>query len=296
MIWVTWRQQRVPILATALLVVVAAVVLAFVRADVVSLLPDRTAVSAKYGDFLQYYVFVMLVVPVLLGMFTGAPLFAREIEQGTHVFGLSQSISRARWVATKLAVAGGALALSMFSLGLVAAWALAPAGFVLSGRLNETNFETQGVVVGGYAFVAFVVGAVAGLFLRNTLAAMVVTLAVYVALVFTVANGVRPHYAEPTVVTAPIGGHVAIDPEAWVTEYGYQDANGNDLPYSYLDCARQEGDQAACLREKGIATEYSAVHLPSQFWRFQFTELAVLLVLAAAVLATGAQAARRRLT
>ena len=296
MIWVTWRQQRVQILATAVLTVVAAVVLVFVHADVVSLLPDRTAVNEKYGDFLQYYVFAMLVLPVLLGMFTGAPLFAREIEQGTHVFGLSQSIGRARWVATKLAVAGGSLALSMFSLGLVAAWALAPASFVLSGRLNETNFETQGLVVGGYALVAFVVGAVAGLFLRATLAAMVVTLAVYVALVFTVANGVRPHYAEPTVFTGPVGGHVEIDPEAWVTEYGYRDANGNDLPYSYLDCARQPGDQAACMRAKGIATAYSAAHLPSRFWRFQFTELAVLLVLAGGVLAAGGQAARRRLT
>ncbi|MEU0529243.1 ABC transporter permease [Amycolatopsis tolypomycina] len=296
MIWVTWRQQRVQIVATAVLVVVAAVVLAFVHADVVSLLPDRTAVSEKYGDFMQYYVFVMLVVPVLLGMFTGAPLFAREIEQGTHVFGLSQSISRTRWVVTKLAVAGGALAVSMFALGLIAAWALEPAGFVLSGRLNETNFETQGLAVGGYALVAFAIGAVAGLFLRNTLAAMVVTLVVYVALVFTVANEVRPHYAEPVLLTAPIGGHVAMDPESWVTSYGYQDASGKELPYSYLDCARQEGDQVACMREKGIAAQYSAVHLPSQFWRFQFTELAVLTLVTAGVLAAGARAARRRLT
>ncbi|WP_206785400.1 ABC transporter permease [Amycolatopsis sp. MtRt-6] len=296
MIWVTWRQQRVQILTTAVLAVVAAVVLVFVHADVVSLLPDRTAVNEKYGDFLQYYVFVMLVLPVLLGMFTGAPLFAREIEQGTHVFGLSQSISRTRWVVTKLAVAGGSLALPMFALGLVAAWALEPAGFVLSGRLNETNFETQGLAVGGYALVAFAIGAVAGLFLRNTLAAMVVTLVAYVALVFTVANEVRPHYAEPVRYTAPVGGHVAIDPQSWVTEYGYQDASGKEVPYSYLDCARQEGDQVACMRAKGIAAQYSAVHLPSQFWRFQFTELAVLLVLTGGVLAAGARAARRRLT
>lgn len=296
MIWVTWRRQRVQILATAVLAVLAAVVLVFVHADVVSLLPDRAAVSEKYGDFLQYYVFVMLVLPVLLGMFTGAPLFAREIEQGTHVFGLSQSISRTRWIVTKLAVAGGSLALPMFALGLVAAWALEPASFVLSGRLNETNFETQGLTVGGYALTAFAIGAVAGLFLRNTLAAMVLTLAVYVVLVFTVANEVRPHYAEPVLLTSPVGAHVAMDPESWVTEYGYQDANGKELPYSYLDCARKEGDQAACMRGKGIATAYSAVHLPSQFWRFQFTELAVLLVLTGGVLAAGARAARRRLT
>jgi hypothetical protein len=295
MIWVTWRQQRVQILATAGFVVVAAVVLAFVHADVVSLLPDRPAVSEKYGDFLQYYVFVMLVLPVVLGMFTGAPLFAREIEQGTHVFGLSQSISRARWVVTKLAVAGGALALSMFTLGLVAAWALEPAGFVLSGRINGTNFETQGVAVGGYALVAFVLGAVAGLFLRNTLAAMVVTLAVYVLLIFTVANEVRPHYAEPTVFSGPVGGPAIRDPESWVVEYGYQDASGKEVPYSYLDCATQPGDQVDCMRRKGI-TQFSAEHLPSQFWRFQFTELAVLLVLAGGVLAAGGQAARRRLT
>ena len=47
MIWVTWRQQRVQILTTAVLAVVAAVVLVFVHADVVSLLPDRTAVRER---------------------------------------------------------------------------------------------------------------------------------------------------------------------------------------------------------------------------------------------------------
>src|SRR6185369_4964630 len=51
---------------------------------------------------------VVIVVPALIGAFWGAPLIAREFEAGTHRLVWTQSISRNRWLAGKLAVVGTA--------------------------------------------------------------------------------------------------------------------------------------------------------------------------------------------
>ncbi|MBP2327398.1 hypothetical protein JOF56_007783 [Kibdelosporangium banguiense] len=297
MIWVTWRQQRVQILATLGIVLLVSAILVYVRMDAIALLPDMAVVSEKYNQFLQYFVLAMLVLPALLGMFAGAPLFAREIEQGTHIFGLTQSISRRRWLVSKFAVAGGTTGLLMFALGLIAAWALAPLNFVLSGRMAATMFETQGVTVGVYTLLAFVVGATAGLLLRNTLAAMVVTLVAYTVLVMTVANEVRPHYATPTRYEGPVDHASRLEPwDSMTVSYGYLDAKGNEVGYSPIDCARTMRDPKDCMVEKGVVASYSEVHLAGQFWRFQLTELALFLVLSGGVVALGLFASRRRLT
>ena len=39
----------------------------------------------------------------LIGMFWGAPLIARELETGTHRLAWNQSVTRTRWLVTKLA-------------------------------------------------------------------------------------------------------------------------------------------------------------------------------------------------
>jgi hypothetical protein len=296
MIWVTWRQQRVQILATAGIVVVLSAILVYVRLDATGLQPDLGAISDKYNQFLNYFVLTMLTLPPLLGMFAGAPLFAREIEQRTHIFGLTQSISRKRWLATKLVMAGGSFAVSMTILGLVAAWALEPVNFVMSGRLTPPLFEIQGLTVGVYATLAFTIGATAGLLLRNTLPAMVITLALYVVLLLVVANGVRPGYAEPVVLKAPIqAGSKPYEPQAWVIGFGYLDANGNEAP-TMGSCTSGPEKVSDCTQSKFIIESYTRVHLPERFWRFQFTEAGLFLLLSAGLLGLGAWAARRRLT
>ena len=50
--------------------------------------------------------FLVLFVPAVLGVFLGAPLVARELETGTHRLAWTQSVSRTRWLAVKVAVIG----------------------------------------------------------------------------------------------------------------------------------------------------------------------------------------------
>jgi len=294
-IWVAWRQQRLSVLTIAGIVLLLVATLVYVRVDVTSLLPDKDLVSDKYSVFMNGFSVVMIALPPLAGMFTGAPLFAREIEQGTHIFGLTQSVSRRRWLATKLVLAGGSLVVSMFILGLVAAWALDPVNFVtMSSKLSSPLFEIQGLTVGVYSLLAFAIGTIAGLLLRNTLAAMVVTLVAYTVLVAG-AIAIRPYYAEPTRIEATFASGQWDVPalDQWTMGNGLLDANGKEVVDT---SALAECRSVDCLRERGIVAAFTDVHLPGQFWRFQLTDLGLFLLLSAGVFGVGMRLARRRLT
>ena len=82
--------------------------------------PDRTGVCEAGVSCLptglattltQAITLVAVFVPPLIGLILGVPLFAREREESTDAFVLTQSVSRSRWFLTKLlwALAGGAL-------------------------------------------------------------------------------------------------------------------------------------------------------------------------------------------
>ena len=45
---------------------------------------------------------MLAVVPAVVGAFWGAPLVARELEAGTHRLAWTQSVTRGRWLATRL--------------------------------------------------------------------------------------------------------------------------------------------------------------------------------------------------
>jgi hypothetical protein len=62
--------------------------------------PTGTAMNAILGMEL-----VAVFVPVLLGLILGVPLFARERDEGTTAFALTQSVPRGRWVLTKMVCA-----------------------------------------------------------------------------------------------------------------------------------------------------------------------------------------------
>ena len=66
------------------------------------------------------------LVPLLTGMFWGGPLIAREVEQGTHRLAWTQSVSRSRWLVTKLGIFALGAAVVAAVLTQVMTWWLAP--------------------------------------------------------------------------------------------------------------------------------------------------------------------------
>jgi hypothetical protein len=318
--WVAWRQQRTVLLLALSLVALVAAALVALRVAATGAAADLgltdclaaagTCPDEALADFDERFTPVvrllplaLLALPVLLGTFAGAPLFAREYEQGTHLFGLAQGVSRRRWWAAKVVVSGLPLVSAVLGLGLLTTWALQSLGPVAYGRLTLPGFETQGLVVGGYFLFAFAVAATAGLVLRTTLGAIAVTLIAYVAVLVVLGNAARPHYLPAERITVPITAG-SIDPtlspgrlpdDAWVERTAYVRADGTlvtDVSYSCTTHA----DIGECLVAQGVAAESVEYHPPSRFWTFQGIESALAATLAGAVLALGARRLRQRAT
>jgi len=123
MIWLTWRQFRFP----AAVVIGAAVLLALALLTVGAPTAGDQALEVFANELMQVRVFTfatiaMLVLPAVIGMFWGAPLVARELETGTHRLIWNQSVTRTRWLVTKLLVMGVTVAAVTGALALLLSW------------------------------------------------------------------------------------------------------------------------------------------------------------------------------
>ena len=155
---------------------------------------------------------LVLVAPGLIGMFWGAPLVAREFEEGTFRLAWTQSVTRARWMAVKLAVVGVASMAAAGLLSLVVTWWSSPLD---RADLNQfATFDQRGIAPIGYAAFAFTLGVLVGALIRRTLPAMFVTLAVFIAVRLTEFSWLRPRLLHPVLL------NLALNPGS--TGYGQQ--------------------------------------------------------------------------
>jgi hypothetical protein len=222
MIWFTWRQFRTPAYIAIGGLVAVAVVLAISGHNVADLWAASGAnachadCATAFTDFIddvrgsvndRIYnagAAVMYALPALIGAFWGAPLIARELEAGTHRLAWNQSITRTRWLATKLAVIGGAAAATV---GLLS-WALTSWAHhidrVNANRITPLVYGTRGIVPIGYALFAFALGVTMGLLIRRTVPAMAATLAVYIAAVVSMPLWIRAHLAPASHTALPL--------------------------------------------------------------------------------------------
>jgi hypothetical protein len=215
-IWLTWRQTR----AQALVVAGGAVALLAFLAVAAGRMPELTDdfISAFAAERLVVSVYtagitVVLCLPAIVGVFWGAPLVARELEAGTHRLVWNQSVSRTRWLATKLLVTGGAALLIVAVLSLILTWWAGPLddavnagqrdpGFLGRPRIAPPLFEMRGLAPIGYAAFAFTLGVAAGTVVRRTVPAMAITLAVFVAVQILTPPLVREHLGATSTVSA----------------------------------------------------------------------------------------------
>jgi hypothetical protein len=200
---------------------------------------------------------LVIVVPGLIGMFWGAPLAAREFEEGTFRLAWTQSVPRVRWLAVKLGVAGLAsmAAAGLFSLAVT--WWSGPLDRAAANQFG--TFDQRGIVPVGYAAFAFSLGVLAGFLLRRTLPAMMVTLAVFTAARLAVFTWVRPRLISPVTLNLPLNpastgygqeGTLSVLfsspglmpaapdlPNTWITSLRVVNAHGGGLSTAALDGA-----------------------------------------------------------
>jgi ABC-type transport system involved in multi-copper enzyme maturation permease subunit len=162
-------------------------------------------VSTDDGKLQTLALALVLIVPVVIGMFWGAPLVARELETGTFRLAWTQSVSRLRWLLVKLGLVGLASAVVGGLLSLMVSWWFSPIDKVSANRFSPAAFGMHGFVPAGYALFAFALGATTGLLFRRTLPAMAVTLVGFIAARVVVAEWIRPHFMSPVSETMRVG-------------------------------------------------------------------------------------------
>jgi hypothetical protein len=211
------------------------------------------------------------VLPVLAGIFWGAPLLARELERGTHRLAWTQSVTRPRWLVAKLGWLGLAVTVAGLALGLmVSAWLTETGGDRFS---DSAMFGATGIAAGAWWLFAFLLGASAGGLLRRLLPAMAVTIAVFLLVLFGMFQA-RDVYAEPQRWVSDsefFGDGALVTGGAWLAPSGAEvdeppvcaDADNR----TYLDCVRKAGYTSVLYYQPA-----------TQYWRFQWTETGILLL------------------
>jgi hypothetical protein len=319
MIWLTWRQFRAQAFTAAAALAAFAALLAVTEPRLASLytasgfagcrggscpglanaflgqLSNATPFGGPQGFRLlpagtNLYVTVyalglllILIAPAITGVFWGAPLIAREFENGTSRLTWNQSVTRNRWLAVKLALTGAAAMAVTEGFSLLQAWWAAPINratglggsvSVFSGsRFSPLVFATGGIAPVGYAAFGFALGVAAGLLIRRAVPAMALTLAIFAAVQVVMPLWVRPHLLPTDHTVAAIAatnatfidfsgaapaltaGAVPGQPGAWIISS--QTVNAVGQPIATLP--------AACASSAEAADPPAAVRSPSAF-------------------------------
>jgi hypothetical protein len=243
---------------------------------------------------------LMLVVPVLLGVFLGAPVLARELESGTFRFAWTQGCGRVRWAVTKLALLAVVVTAVTWAFTQLFTWYYHP--FVADGqvsRLLPLAFGLLGVAFAAWTLAAFAIAVFFGALIRRTVPAMAATLASWTFLAIGTAVGLRQHYQAPLRTTAlnPPSG-------SWILGGFVTGPNGQVLNQSALNQLVQHAPASvqnspdlnalANWLTQQHYTQWTSYEPVSRFWHFQLIEGGWLLALAAILLAAAVWLVRRR--
>jgi hypothetical protein len=338
MTWLTWRQFRVPAVSVLLGLAVAAALLGLTPAgkELAScagqngcpVVGDRF-LGIGHDHLLKYLSTLLVGLPALVGAFWGAPLVARELETGTYRLVWNQSVTRTRWFLTKVTALGLASAAACGALSLMlGAWSSAA---VNQDKLSPAMFAERGIVPLGYAVFAFAFGVTAGVLIRRTVPAIVVT---FVA--FGAARGItqfllRPHLLPVSHATFAVDGGLGLNiqsgtlslvpppndvPGGWTVSRQLVDNTGHAPSQAFIqhacahlpgppppgspDRVRLNGPAARGIHDciANVAARFHEVvgYQPaSHYWGLQWAETGVFLAMALALLGFSFWWIRRRI-
>jgi hypothetical protein len=303
MIWVGWRQQRAEAAIVAAMLVVLAVVLlptglniasAFDAGHLASCTGARPSQSCQQAvdQFLVRFNGVggliawLTLLPGLVGTVLAAPLLV-SLEQGTQRLDWTQSITRRRWLVTKLGLAAVAAVVAAGVLVLLVTWWRMP--FVrLQGRMDNSVFDSEGTVVLGYTLFALGLCTLVGVLWRRAVPALMVGFAGYFAVRVLFDSVVRQHLLSPLQATWRLDG--AEPPgvrHAWVLREFPSDRLGHLAPID-ITCAHGPGIAINCPPKPVGGYMHAVYHPASHFWPLQGIETAIFGGLGLAMLAFAA--------
>ncbi|MFD7687269.1 ABC transporter permease [Streptomyces sp. NPDC059781] len=252
---------------------------------------DQNSITL-YEDVYTYTTFAVLAVPFLVAAWAGGSLTGREMESGTARLAWTQSVSPARWLASRLAFPA---VLTAAATGLLVclhrlAWTAA------DGRIDTAlswdhypTFYADGTVPVALALAGLAVGVLAGLLLRRALAALAAA-AVVLGALWAAVHAALPHlWPAVTRVTSLRDGPAGEG--LWIGQ-GVLTADGDRLAAPCYSSMMPECE--AALADLDAVSFYRDFHPGAHYWPLHLVASGVLLAVAVLLAYAAFRLLRRR--
>ncbi|MFF8790290.1 ABC transporter permease subunit [Streptomyces sp. NPDC015125] len=302
--WLVWHRHRALLRAALLITVAGCATFAYQRIGLMDFLHANGASAPaggrvatdfqnSFGSMFKNDIQFLELLPVLAGVFLGAPLIAGEQERGTIKLVTTQSASRGRWIAATL---GLPLALVVVCTALLSAaftWLWSPAHALVSdGDWMESGaFDTTGPVLVAKTLFLAACGIALGMLVRRVTAAMAATAVLAAVTAVVWGEKVRPALGTLRSVSYPYGGDGPRLPAASVRIDDWVSTADGKL-YGIGTCIHSDAE--ACRAKLGIVNRVTQYFDYGQLAGMQWLGAGILLALAAVVLAGAVWRAHRR--
>ncbi|MFI6689262.1 ABC transporter permease subunit [Streptomyces sp. NPDC050485] len=292
--WLMVRQHRSALLACAAATVLGAAWIVYQRWAMLDTLhsagwPGKPTdvlndamlqhISRTFNDAAGY----LSCLPLLFGVFLGAPLISSDQEHGTAQLVTTQSVPRLRWLLWKLVFA---LVLVVVTTGILGAlftwWWRAAVPVVSSNWLDGSIFDTTGPVLTTLTLFTTSLGIVIGTLIRRAVTAMALTFFGSVAFLGVV-DYLTPHLGTPRRIAFPLdsehpaGLTNAVQVDQWV-------GTASDKLYGWSTCVSDDAPEA-CRARLGIVNSVWDYFGYDQMSTLQWTTAGLLLAGSAALVA-----------
>ncbi|MGW2373317.1 MULTISPECIES: ABC transporter permease [Kitasatospora] len=305
LLWLSLRQNRALLRTLAALLILVAADLIWIHAvchHTVGVLRRTGCYSPASWDSPQcwtllapinrpnfWYVSVLqpavTAVPLLIGVFIGAPLLAQEHERGTIRLIRAQSVSPVRWLAARLAVPGLAVLAATGVLAALMSWVwwtdIVHGPVAFDPPFQSFTYPALGVAPVAWSLFALALGVLVGQLTRRTLPAMFLTGAL-VAITHGLIRWARPSFYPTVDEAAP--SDAAQPTNAWLTNREAIMPDGSHIS-SYACIGTHRCDAAT-----GSWLQY---HPSAHLVPIQLVEAGILLALTVLILTTVFRRIRR---
>ena len=332
MIWLAWRQHRTQLtVGAAMLGLVILYMLltgmqmrATFQTSALAhcLVQNRKACAQLTYTFLKQFgisfqlpvLVTAVLLPLLVGMFLGAPLVSADTEHGVHRVAWMQSVSRIRWVLVKLGMLALPALVGTAAIEGLLYWWIGPLEAAYNGGFQPFSplfFDLFGLVPVTYTLFALAVGVAAGAVIGRVIPAIAAALAAFIAARLVVDLLLRPHYLPPRTISYPVsysgqppwsGGYEVSEKIVDAAGRLVSTFHGFGFPNAVLqaDCPHlptfpSDLDLAACIQHASL--RFVADYQPAdRYWVFQGIEAALFGLLGLALFALTVWWVRRRIT
>jgi hypothetical protein len=297
--WVSWRQYRHSAAGTAAFLGVLALYLLIMGLRIRSGYAAATACTSTaphacnavlnlfnndYHNVAEVSAAVLNAVPVLAGVFAGAPILARELDSGTFRFAWTQGAGRTRWTLARLALPAVTVTAAAAAFSQLFGWYFWPFfAAQQAGSFAPQYFNLTGIAFAAWTLAAFAIGALAGVLIRRVVPAIAAAMAACAGLVLVTVFYLRPRYMAP-LTTKPDG---AAPGSSWTISQWWTGPKGQHIT---------NFDQIIALiqhPQRGYS-EVTIYQPAARYWPFQLIEGGWLLALSLLLIAATVWLVRRR--